>query len=281
VVVPRPDERLVCIVFAQREDFLAFAKKTEGPQAMMEHAGGYFSPRFDWIVFFEPGNHGGAEQHDAELEHHQRELDEARRSTNLNELDEATADRLISSWEFKQKQIDRARENLQAWLDATRTSVTIHEAIHQFTHVCHTWPGKDRWPVWLHEGLATAFETGTADRGFGPDRLVEDMDNSFLTHFDTGRVTPLRAFLAQRDYGEATRQALSVFYDQSYALVTWLYEYRTPKLAEYLRRLAASPEDEGVHDPVLLFEDVFGDIEKLEKRWHRLEATGWRGKKRR
>ena len=168
VVVPRPDEKLVCIVFNDHDDFLEFARKTEGDSAILEHAGGYFSPRYDWIVFYEPQHHQTAEQAHAQLQGQWKMIEQERSEIFLDELTAEEAQRIQSRWDWQDEQLKNAQENIEIWIEGQRTTVAVHESIHQFTHVCHTWPGKDQWPVWLHEGLATSFETKDANRGLRP-----------------------------------------------------------------------------------------------------------------
>ncbi|MEE2907519.1 MAG: DUF1570 domain-containing protein [Planctomycetota bacterium] len=279
VVVPRPDEKLVCIVFDQHDDFLEFALNTEGNQAILEHADGYFSPRYDWIVFFEPHHHQTAEEAYAQLDQQRDMLANERSGVMLRELPPEEISRLQSKWTWQDEQLNYARDNIEAWADGQRTTVAVHESIHQFTHVCHTWPGKQRWPIWLHEGLATSFETPDANHGFGPDQLNVERDYQFISCLDQAQLVDLRTFLSERAYGDETEETLRVLYPQSYGLVTWLYEYRKPYLAKFLKRLSAPPSEDGVDDPVALFEEIFGDIDALESRWHRNESTDWRTKR--
>ena len=86
----------------------------------------------------------------------------------------------------------------------------------------------------------------------------------------------LREFLGRDNYGDESRETLSVLYPQSYGLLTWLYEYRQSDLAKFLKRLSAPPSEDGEDDPVVLFEEVFGNIDTLEKRWHSTEGRDWR-----
>ena len=276
VTVPRPDEKLVCIVFDQHEEFLTFAKQTEGDHAILEHSGGYFSPRFDWIVFFEPQNHDSAEEAYAKLEQQRSRIENRRAGIDLQNLPAEEAQRILDRWAWQDQEMQFAMENIEAWTDGRRTTVAIHEAVHQFTHVCHTWPGKDQWPVWLHEGMATSFETQNADQGFGPDQLNVDRDYQFISCLDEGRLMPLREFIALEGYGDQSKETLDVLYPQSYGLMTWLYEHRRSALTTFLKRLSAPPSEDGEQDAVVLFEEVFGDLDRLEKRWHGVEARDWR-----
>ena len=276
VIVPRPDEKLVCIIFNEHDDFMTFARQTEGVHAILEHASGYFSPRYDWIVFFEPLYHDSTLETQELLHQRQLELDEAQQRLDDSELPLDQARKTQNELDRLQRGIDHQFQKLEQWARDVRTAVTIHEAVHQFTHVCHTWSGKDAWPMWLHEGLATAFETNDVAAGFGPDRVDESRDLSFIECLERNELIPLREFIAMKAYGDQTETTLKVMYPQTYGLMTWLYEFRTPQLAQYLKRLSAPSEESGVKDPLELFEEVFGSVDALEKRWLRIENTDWR-----
>ena len=279
VILPRPDEKLVCIIFDEHDDFLNFAKKTEGDHAILELANGYFSPRYDWIALFEPLYHDSTLEAEQVLHSRQRELDAFQQRLDESDLPPDRRQQSQDEIDRLQRGIDHQFSHMEQWARDVRTAVTIHEAIHQFTHVCHTWPGINIWPMWLHEGLATAFETNDSSSGFGPDRVDQTRDLEFIELLEQERLIPLRDFISMKAYGDQSEATLSVMYPQTYGLMTWLYEYRTPQLAQYLKRLSAPPEEEGVQDPVRLFEEVFGKIDALEKRWHRIEKTGWRSKR--
>ncbi len=279
VVLMKPDEKLACIVFNDRQDFLEFSRKTLGESAMLEHAGGYFSPRFNWIVFYEPEHQQMIDYEHQRLDEYQRHIDDSRRNTSLDDLDPETAERIAETWQTQQDFIDESRKQISTWAENRRTRIAVHEAIHQFTSACGNWEDKDSWPSWLHEGMATSFETSDATLGFGPDKLAIHRDIPFNGLVNSDQLIPLREFVNIDGYGDVDSGALHVFYTQSYGLITWLYEYRTPQLASFLKHLSTEPELGGKHDVEAVFEKHFGNIEKLQKRWMKIERTDWRSKR--
>ena len=279
VVLQKPNEKLACIVFNNRQDFLEFSRKTLGDSAMLEHAGGYFSPRFNWIVFYEPEHQQMIDLEHRRLDEYQHHVNESRRNTSLDDLDPETAERIEQTWKSQQDFIDESRAQISTWAENRRTRVAVHEAIHQFTRVCGNWEDKDSWPSWLHEGMATSFETSDATLGFGPDKLAIHRDIPFMGLVNSDQLIPLREFVNIDGYGETDSGSLHVFYSQSYGLITWLYEYRTPQLASFLKHLSTEPEHGQKHDVEAVFEKHFGNIEKLQKRWMKIEQTDWRSKR--
>jgi hypothetical protein len=279
VSLKRPDEKLACIVFNDHEDFLAFSRKTLGDSPMLEHAGGYYCPRFNWIVFYEPEHQEMIDSENRRLDEYQQHVDQSRQAAGMSELDAETAMRVEEALRRQQQFIDDTRTQISTWANSSRTRIAIHEAIHQFTQVCTDGKINDPWPNWLHEGLATSFETSDATLGFGPDRLAIHRDEPFIGLVNSDQLIPLREFIAKDGYGEKVPSSLHVFYAQAYGLITWLYEYRTPQLASFLKHLSTESEDGGSHDVETVFEKHFGNIENLQKRWMRIEQTDWRSKR--
>ena len=276
LVLQKPDQKLACIVFNDHEDFLDFSRKTLGDHPMLMHAGGYYCHRFNWIVFYEPEHQQMIDAEHRRLDSYQHHLNESRQSVSGEQVDQETAARLEGSWRRQQDFIDESRRQIESWAQSTRTRVAIHEAIHQFTHVCGKSNDKHSWPGWLHEGLATSFEASDATLGFGPDRLSIHRDEPFIGLVNSNQLVPLRDFVSLKGYPNETPGALHIFYAQSYGLLTWLYEYRTPQLASFLKELSDGTESGQPHDVADLFEKHFGDIDRLEKRWLRVELTDWR-----
>ena len=279
VPLQKPDEKLACIVFNDHEDFMDFSKKTLGDLSMLEHAGGYYSNRFNWIVFYEPEHQELIDLEHQRLNEYQQHLDSSRQNIDLVSLDPETASRIEDTWERQQDFIDESRKEILKWAQGSRSRITIHEAIHQFTHPCDAPQRNHSWPAWLDEGLATSFETSDATLGFGPDRLSIHRDGPFTGLVNSDQLMPLRDFIVIDGYGDATQASLHAFYAQAYGLLTWLYEYRTPQLSSFLKHLETQPEEGQRHDLEFVFEKHFGNIEKLEKRWHRIEQTDWRSKR--
>jgi len=257
VPVARPDERLLCILFHNRSDFVDFAGKTESLAGAAEHVSGYFSPRFDWVVFFDPGDSADIGEAVRSIEDAEENIEDARdRGVDQDRIDQAVAS------------VEAARSQLQAEADARRTAVTIHEAVHQLVHVGNAFAGRANWPAWLHEGLAVAFETDAHRKPFGPDRAYPPRADGFARAVDEGRHIPLRQFLEIDTIDHATDSHVGVTYDQAGSLVSWLFRRKRPQLVEFLQRAGIPDANGQVPQIAALFEDVIGALEQVESRWH-------------
>ncbi|MDP7069985.1 MAG: DUF1570 domain-containing protein [Phycisphaerales bacterium] len=255
--IARPDDRLLCILFHDRADFITFARHTEGLGETAEHVSGYFSSRFDWVVYFDPGGSDDIEQAARSLEEAAADIESARdRGADPDRVEEAAAS------------VDALRAELDAEEHARRTAVTIHEAVHQLIHVGTAFPGRANWPTWLHEGLAVAFETDAYRKPFGPDRDYARRANGFRDALREGRHMPLPAFLELETIDHAGTSHAGLIYDQAGSLVSWLYRRKRSEFGAFLEQ-AGIPDAQGnVPSVSTLFTEVIGSPADIERRWH-------------
>ncbi len=257
IPITRPDERLLCILFHNRDDFVTFAEQTEDLSGAAHHISGYFSPRFDWVVYFDPDDSADIGEAVRSIEAAEADIEEAReRGVDQDRLDEAT------------ESVDAAREHIQSEARARRTAVTIHEAVHQLVHNGLAFPGRGNWPAWLHEGLAVAFETDAHRKPFGPDRDYPSRSNGFATALKTSTHIPLPQFLELNEIHHQDGAHVGVIYDQAGSLVSWLYRRRRPQLLEFLQE-AGIPDADGTVPPIATqFTKIFGSTKDIERYWH-------------
>jgi len=254
---PRPDERLLCIVLPTQEDFADFAQRTEGLGDTANLVSGYFSPRFDWVVWFDPAasTHMGAAA---------RSIAEAQ--AEIDAADEAGAppDRVDEA----QRQIDDARSQLASEEAARRTEVAVHEAVHQLVHVGTAFPGRNGWPDWLHEGISVAFETDRPRKPFGPDRDHARRADGFHQALIDGTHIPLADMLQMDAIDHAAGSHVGVLYDQAGSLVSWLHRRKRRQLAEFLSTLGTPGQDGSAPSVESAFVAAFGPVPDIERRWH-------------
>jgi hypothetical protein len=254
----RPDERLLCILFHAREDFVSFAQQTESLGQAAAHINGYFSPRFDWIVWFDPGD-------SADLGKAAQSINRAEDDINAADARGASPERI----EEARRQVDAAREQLEAHEQARRTEVAIHEAVHQLVHVGKAFPGREHWPDWLHEGIAVAFETDAPRKPFGPDRDHKSRVEGFKLALTEGRNVPLREFLALERIDHGGGSHVGVVYDQAGSLISWLHRRRRHHLAQFLNAVGVPGTDGEVPTVESVFMETIGSLTDVERRWHR------------
>jgi hypothetical protein len=88
-------------------------------------------------------------------------------------------------------------------------------------------------------------------------------------------VVPLRRLLFIKDISELEPHELGPVYAQSYSLVRWLWRFHRTRLNGYLRALREHSDYIFPQDDLRAFEDAFGPVDTIERRWLRDEADGW------
>ncbi len=253
---PRPDERLISIVFHDRAAFLEFASKTERDHDITEHIEGYFSPRYEWLVLFNPANA-------ADLIAADDRLSQAWEEVNQAEQRGADPEAVAKA----RQQLTDAGNEILAAEKARRAAVTIHEAVHQLVHVSDAFPGRHHWPVWLHEAIAVSFETDNRRRPFGPDRTDARRRAAFESYLERKQLLPLTDLVAVQSFEYTDRQRTNIIYCQSAALFAWLHAKRRPQLATLLQTIGTTnAAGELIAAPDQMIE-VLGPLDAIERRW--------------
>ena len=271
---PQPIEhRLVAVVFSRIEDFSRFAARDGTPKG--QKIAGYYSPAADRLVFYYVESDENVAEARERLEQLQSEIDSirraARRTGRTGRRDEARE--ISHGLDQKERQHNDQMERLNRFATQQSITVTIHEAIHQLMFHSRVQSPHVQHPLWLSEGLATAFETDAPESQFGPLREFQMRRQGFYQVLDNGGLLPLRELMTLDHQGLRGRPGkVNVLYHQSYALVTWICRERKLQLAEYLRRLNGLPPGRPSAETHLkVVEAAFGDIDRLEKIWLRHE----------
>lgn len=160
---------------------------------------------------------------------------------------------------------------------ASSSETTLHEAIHQLLfHTCVQSPMVE-YPLWICEGLATAFETDAPNKAFGPDHDYPPRRRHFRRALKRDELLELRRLVRITRMPDADEETVQVIYHQSYALVTWMFRFRKRELGDYLLAMLAEPSGRPSADRHLeIFEAAFGDAERLERAWLGHERVGMR-----
>lgn len=242
---PRPlRHKLVCVLFEQHEDYQRFARTHDGVTA--DWISGYYSPMNDRIVFY-----------------------------NI-ETNPAFADTLGSRTSMQGSHL--ASNRIANDFTKAATATTVHEAIHQLAFHTRVQSPHIQNPLWISEGLATAFETDKTNKTFGPDHDYAPRRKQFVTLLNDDQLIPLRTLVGYTQMPNNDDDTITVVYHQSYALVTWLSRQRRAQLREFFTALAnETPGRPSSRRHLQIFENSFGDVETLERVWMRSERN--RGKK--
>ena len=158
---------------------------------------------------------------------------------------------------------DEPQEESQHGSPAARC---VHETIHQLMFRSELMDKRVKYPLWIAEGLATAFETDDplSAESFGPDTGHGPRIAGFNRMVAEDRVIPLRQLISVTSL---PRDGIDThdFYNQSYALATWLCRERPDQVLTYLNRLGTHSERRRLPDQFIRhFEEAFGPIEDVE-----------------
>ena len=232
--------KLVCVLFQEYDDYRQFAKSHDDVTA--DWISGYYSPKHDRIVFY-----------------------------NIETNPDYAWARPAQD---QRSELAIARGRLNEEYEAAAVATTIHEAIHQLTFHTKVQSAQIQNPLWISEGLATAFETDKPGETFGPDREYPARREQFKRLLDDGDVIPLRELVTYTQRPNNQDETIAAVYHESYALVTWLSRFRAAELRKYLESLRNEPPGRpSAKRHLQLFEKAFGDVDRLDRAWQRYEKT--------
>ncbi|MEQ9616874.1 MAG: DUF1570 domain-containing protein [Phycisphaerales bacterium] len=238
-----PESRLVCVLFAHHDDFVAFAREHDNVQASW--VAGYYATGTNRAAFYDESTSPAV----------------VRAAGRLDEVDEnATRD--------AKRDIHEARKDLENHARETSIEKTVHEAVHMLAFNCNLQRRSRSYPFWFTEGLATSFETEDPRHAFGPTVEQADIDDALaLAHAD-GKLVPMRELIAVTDPKSESAERASVMYAQSNSFFRYLFRFERDGLATYARALwHAEPRELTGDEHAALFAAHLGDVDKLERRW--------------
>lgn len=231
---PKPlRHKLVCILFDSRDEYHDFAQKQDNVTA--QWISGYYSPMHDRVVFYNV-------------------------SDSTVKKTSATQSRSSVNNLPSHESGDRA------------TATTVHEAIHQLMFHTGVQSAHIEYPLWICEGLATAFETDVANGAFGPDHEYAPRRERFKQLVEDNQLIDLRQLVTYARMPDNKDETVQAVYHQSYALVTWMVRFRTDELHSYLQSMLDEPPGRPTAKRQLeLFEQSFGDVDQVQRAWLRAE----------
>ncbi|MHC4416756.1 MAG: DUF1570 domain-containing protein, partial [Planctomycetota bacterium] len=240
-IEPRPvRHKLVCVLFQEYDDYRHFARANDDVSA--DWISGYYSPKHDRIVFYNI-------------------------ETNPEYAWSPPAD-------GPRSQRAVARSRLSEEYQAAATATTVHEAIHQLAFHTRLQSAQIQNPLWISEGLATAFETDRPGQSFGPDCEYAMRREQFDRLLADDALIPLRKLVTYTEMPNDQDDTIAAVYHESYALVTWLSRFRRTEIRAYIDSLRREPPGRPTPQRHLqIFERAFGDVDRLDRVWIRYERT--------
>ena len=243
-----PKERLKVVLFQNHQDYLFFATKLD---AGLSRAAGFWSSDNNTAVFYDNGTTEDFQQLLKISDQFQKLKDEAVKKRALNAAD------IRRSADTLQYIVNMERENLDI-------EVVSHEATHQMAGNTGLLPRDVRIPSWVHEGLATYFETpdGASWGGIGTvnrDRLEwyralePDREHSNIDFIVGDQIFDYAGNHTSKVHG----------YGQAWALTHFLLEKHFDGFIAFYRRLGEMPPE------VILSQDslnkMFDECIKLDR----------------
>lgn len=260
-----PKHRLLCILFNQRDDYLAFGAARDGLKSPW--VGGYYANASNHVVFYNDAS-SPAQVAAAEKLATARELSRKAREKAAQvrrDGDEDHAIRLLTAADEHDIRIRDEERRLAGLTADVSTSKTIHEAIHLLAFNTGVQLRDREYPFWLTEGLATAFETDRPTAAFGPDRSAYPKRlEDYRRLLAEGKLPPLANLILVNDVSRVEADTVETLYSQSHALFAYLYSRDPAALGRYIKLLSESRHG-GAAEHAALFSSTFGDPSEVEK----------------
>ncbi len=256
-----PSQRLQVVLFNKHEDYLNFATRLD---PSLQSAAGFWDSRSNVAVFYDQASDSSFEVLRQLAGKYQQVRDDAirRKLPNRAEIIRL-ANTMIQLVNIKQEDQD--------------VSVVSHEATHQMAGNTGLLPRDARIPVWVHEGLATYFESPN-DAVWAGIGAVNEQRLRWYRALESDRVhSNINFVVGDRIFRQArTHQAALHGYGQSWALTHYLMEHHFDRLIDYYRRLAELKADEEPTSEQLteIFNQAFGPVrDTLDEQWRRYMAS--------
>jgi tetratricopeptide (TPR) repeat protein len=266
--------KLVCILFQSRQDYQDFAMTSDGVSDPW--ISGYYSPKNDWIVFYQTESNPSVSdarvklqdmgERIRELERRREEAERRGQDHQVRQLREVIASH--------QAHMNHEQRRVNQFATQVGIATTVHEATHQLLFHTGVQSPYVQYPLWICEGLATAFETDAPNQAFGPDREFAPRREVFVSLLDEQQLLPLRELVGLTDLTNRSAEEARVVYHQSYALVQWMWRSRREPLRQFLESMRSGPGGRATTRRLVeAFESCFGDLEALERAWLRHERA--------
>jgi hypothetical protein len=268
-VRPEPlRHKLVAVMFREKGDYSVFARTRDGMD--QSWAAGYYSPGADRLVLYDGLSDEKVQKAFGQLQAQNLRVQREAAAAGVQPLDAGAAGGQVAR---AQREIDAQRRRIAATASASFLGTVSHEAAHQLFFHCDVQRRGVPYPLWLAEGIATAFEAEKAgDRDLGFQSENPARQQTFREAMREDRLVPLRALVvADGMPTDGEDAAIRDFYAQAWAFTTWLARNRTREFASYLEALRSGAFALPTRREET-FESIFGPIDSVERCWLRDEV---------
>jgi hypothetical protein len=261
---------LVVVLFKERDDYLAYAKQTEG--ADLGWSAGYYSQRTNRSAFYDDSTGPSAEHAEQQIDRLRQLLKDL--NAQINEANQhgkrSLANQLAAERNRAAQAIFQLSNRVDNAVGIINNVKTLHEAAHQLAFNTGVQKRLVDYPLWFSEGLACCFEAEDHNGNRGPAVLNSGRIGVLKKALAEEKLIPLEDFIAQQTPEAMDEKTLSVWYAQGWALFHYMYKFHRPELEKYLLAYQAEPAVREIMPErrKKLFTDAFGaDLALLEKQF--------------
>jgi hypothetical protein len=257
-----PTKPLNVVLFSEHKNFILMEKRLE---MGLRQVAGFYLPKENAAFFYDSGTTEGF-------------LQLKRLSDDLNKQVEA-AKRIRAPGTGD---LVRFSKTLALLVDIQRESEDVatvsHEAVHQLAANTGLFPRDAIFIRWIHEGLASFFESAKMARWSG----VGVVDSNRIDYYRALEGDPQRGSIEfiVSDLGFVVETVLGnqlPAYGQAWALTHFLFQKRFDGLIQFYGKTRSLPPDtpprEKAEKLLEIFDECFGDRVKLELEWRRYMRT--------
>lgn len=266
--------KLLCVLFASRDGYRAFARTHDGMEAAW--VAGYYTTAGNRIVFYNDSASPAFAEADRKLTDARRQVRTLRDRAIAAEREghAAEAGSLRDRADELSRFVRAEQDRLHELAGSHSTAKATHEASHLLAFNSGVQAADRDYPFWVSEGLATCFEADDVRAAFGPDRPVAGCSRStrYAELREMGRLIPLDELLGLAEAPAHDAERADAMYAQSHALFATLFEKNPKSVGRFLLALADEP-GAGPARWRALFSEHFGDPALIERRMLRRAAV--------
>lgn len=250
-----PKERLMVVLFNDHKDYLTFATRLS---PSLSSASGFWDGKSNVAVFYDHGS----------SKHMKALVDLARDAKDDKE-------KALKRKDANTKDIVRTSNTLMMLVEIAKEDADIevvsHECTHQMAGNTGLLPRDVMIPSWIHEGLATYFESPN-DASWSGIGAVNEQRLDWYRGLEKDRVhSNINFIVGDEIFDLAANHASKLHaYGQAWAITHFLMEKHFTKFITYYRRLGEMPPDIVLSPELLtkLFDEIFGtDRQTLDDEW--------------
>lgn len=263
--------RLVVVLFKNREDYLAYAKAADA--ADLSWSSGYYSQRTNRTAFYDDATSPEKTKLADNLDKARAELKKL--NDDIRKADLAGQKGLVNTLTAERNKladaITQATARMSNHATLNNNATTMHEAIHQLAFNMAIQKRLVDYPLWLTEGLASAFEYRDQNNRAGPYLINPGRMAIVKDALKKDELIPLEKLLTHNFAIDQNldEKTLHLIYAQGWALTHYLFRFHRDSLESYLQahlddRIMRAMTPERRRD---MFTKSFGDLDKLQARF--------------